>query len=283
MASVRIVSLLSLVGIACAGIINNTDMSSAQLFPRASSGCSTNGVISCHNTTVISNLCCFESPGGLLLQTQFWDTSGPGTALPTTWTVHGLWPDSCDTTFTENCDPSRAYTDIATIIQNAGETELLDFMNTFWLDINGNNEQFWEHEWATHGTCYSTLEPSCLPTGSPQGTEAVDFFLTVEKLYKTLPTFQWLEKAGITPSSNRTFSLFQLTSALKTASGVTPALDCSGTAINQISWYFNLQGSMVDGTFIPIDAPTAGSCPSSGLTYPPKSGSTGGTPTSSDS
>ncbi|KAF8464979.1 ribonuclease T2 [Gautieria morchelliformis] len=273
-------SALSLLAVARSGTSGlDLDVSLPRIFPRASS-CPISGQVSCHNTTTQGDLCCFESPGGLLLQTQFWDTSGPGVNLPSSWTVHGLWPDNCDGTFTQNCDPSRDYTDIASIIQNAGQTELLSFMNTFWLNINGQNEQFWEHEWSTHGTCYSTLQLQCIPSGSPRGTDAVDFFLTVEKLFKSLPTFDWLSQGGITPSSSRTFTLSEITSALKSASGVTPALDCQGTAINQISWYFNLKGSIIDGTFIPIDAPKKGSCATSGLTYPPKSGSGGGTSTS---
>jgi len=36
--------------------------------------------------------------------------------------------------------------------------------------------------------------------------------------------------------------------------GVTPALDCNGNAVNQISWYFNLKGSAIDGVFVPISA-----------------------------
>lgn len=28
-----------------------------------------------------------------------------------------------------------------------------------------------QHEWSTHGTCYSTLETKCLPSGSPKGAE----------------------------------------------------------------------------------------------------------------
>ncbi|KAG5735221.1 hypothetical protein E4T56_gene13699, partial [Termitomyces sp. T112] len=63
------------------------------LLPRTlSSGCSTTGAASCHNTSAVSNLCCFESPGGLLLQTQFWDTD-PSTGPTNSWTIHGLWPD----------------------------------------------------------------------------------------------------------------------------------------------------------------------------------------------
>lgn len=36
--------------------------------------------LSCQNTTVVSDLCCFNAPGGQMLQTQFWDTS-PSTGL----------------------------------------------------------------------------------------------------------------------------------------------------------------------------------------------------------
>lgn len=31
-----------------------------------------------------------------------------------------------------------------------------------------------QHEWSTHGTCYSTLETKCLPSGSPKGAEVRD-------------------------------------------------------------------------------------------------------------
>jgi ribonuclease T2 len=46
--------------------------------------------LSCHNTTVVENLCCFNAPGGQLLQTQFWDTH-PVTGPVDSWTLHGLW------------------------------------------------------------------------------------------------------------------------------------------------------------------------------------------------
>lgn len=55
----------------------------------ASEVCS-NPQLSCHNTTVVENLCCFNAPGGSLLQTQFWDTD-PSTGPEDSWTIHGLW------------------------------------------------------------------------------------------------------------------------------------------------------------------------------------------------
>ncbi|KAK7465444.1 hypothetical protein VKT23_005422 [Stygiomarasmius scandens] len=237
-----------------------------------SSGCGTSGQASCHNTSTVSNLCCFEAPGGLLLQTQFWDTN-PSTGPSDSWTIHGLWPDNCDGTFKENCDSSRNQNDITSLLENAGADSTLDFMKQFWVDINGNDEQFWAHEWNTHGTCYSTLRPSCLPSGSEDGTDAVAFFQTVVKLFKTLPTFTFLQNQGITPSSSKTFTLSQLENALTQEAGVKPALTCSGSNLNAISWYFNLKGSIIDGQFVAIDSPESSSCPSSGIKYPLKSGS----------
>lgn len=42
-----------------------------------------NPQLSCQNTTVVSNTCCFNAPGGQLVQTQFWDTS-PSTGISST-------------------------------------------------------------------------------------------------------------------------------------------------------------------------------------------------------
>jgi hypothetical protein len=50
--------------------------------------------------------------------------------------------------------------------------------------------------------------------------KAVAFFNTVVKLFKTLPTYQWLEDAGITPSSSTTHTLASLTAAIKKGYGV---------------------------------------------------------------
>src|SRR6267154_2347981 len=123
-----------------------------------------------------------------------------------------------------------------------------------------------KHEWAAHGTCYSTLKPKCLPRGSPRGTEAVLFFQRVVELFKRLPTYDWLAQQGITPSQTQTHTLSDVLDALKEASGVrcnaflldrctddkarpqyTPAIQCSGKAIKEISWYFYIRGSLIDG------------------------------------
>ncbi|KAJ3901067.1 ribonuclease Le37 [Lentinula edodes] len=243
-----------------------------------SSGCSTTGTASCHNTSAVSNTCCFEAPGGLILQTQacarFWDTD-PSTGPSNSWTIHGLWPDNCDGTFSENCDPSRDQSAITSLLESAGATSTLSFMQTYWKNDpdDGSDEELWSHEWDTHGTCYSTLEPSCLPSGSPSGTDAVAFYETVVRLFQTLPTYTWLANQGITPSSSTTHTLTSLENALAAEAGVTPMLTCDGSNLNEIAWYFNLKGSIIDGTFVPIDSPEDSDCPSSGIKYPLKTGS----------
>ena len=59
-------------------------------FDIAASATCGNGQLSCHNTSVVEDLCCFNAPGGSLLQTQFWDTN-PVTGPVDSWTIHGLW------------------------------------------------------------------------------------------------------------------------------------------------------------------------------------------------
>lgn len=101
---------------------------------------------------------------------------------------------------------------------------------------------------------YSTLLPSCLPSSSPTGAEAVSFFQTVVSLFKTLPTYDWLSAAHITPNEQREYTFSEIKEALTSAAGVVPQLTCEdkGKRLNSVSWYFNLKGSMLDGQFVPV-------------------------------
>lgn len=100
--------------------------------------------LSCQNTTAQPNLCCFNAPGGALLQTQFWDTN-PVVGPSDSWTIHGLWPDNCDGTYEASCDDKRAYTNITQILNAAGKQDLVDYMSTYWQSNSGSAETFWEH------------------------------------------------------------------------------------------------------------------------------------------
>ncbi|KZF24714.1 ribonuclease T2 [Xylona heveae TC161] len=251
-------------------------------FERTTVSCP-NPQLSCHNTTAVSNTCCFNAPGGQLLQTQFWDTS-PSTGPSDSWTIHGLWPDHCDGTFDSFCDESRQYTDISGTLQDFGRQDLLDYMNTYWKDAGGDDETFWEHEWGKHGTCISTFDTDCYVNYQSK-EELVDFLQDTVNLFKTLPTYQWLADAGITPSTSKTYTSAQIQSALESQRDGHPVtLGCSSGALDEVWYHFNVKGSVQTGQFVPSDPDGSKStCPSTGIKYLPKSGSGGGSTTTTTS
>ena len=61
---------------------------------------------------------------------------------------------SCDgKIFDVNCDGSRKEKNIAGILESAGQIDLLEYMDTYWKDIKGDDNDLWSHEWNKHGTC----------------------------------------------------------------------------------------------------------------------------------
>ncbi len=146
-------------------------------------------------------------------------------------------------------------------------------MQTYWKDINGADETFWEHEWSKHGTCISTLNPSCY-TNYVSKQEAVDFFNRAVALFQTLPSYTWLSAAGIVPSSTATYTLAAIQSALTSHFGYAVTINCnSNNELDELWYHYNVQGSVQSGTFYPTTPVGSGStCPSTGIKYLPKSG-----------
>lgn len=73
-----------------------------------------NAILSCSAgaNASLTDSCCAETFGGLLLSTQYWDTytglEAQGQLLPQdTWTLHGLWPDFCNGSYTQYCQLDR--------------------------------------------------------------------------------------------------------------------------------------------------------------------------------
>ncbi|KAF2253029.1 ribonuclease T2 [Trematosphaeria pertusa] len=204
--------------------------------------------------------CCVETFGGLLLSTQFWDTytgrESEGQLLPkNTWSLHGLWPDFCNGSYTQYCDLTRQYdpvpspntTDgtptgtpvppytgpnIGTFLEPFGKYDLLEYMNTYWIAQNQDNAGFWGHEFSKHATCFSTFDVACYGPQYVEHEEVVDFFETAIKYYKKFPTFKWLKKAGITPSNSTTYSYAEIRDTLFARHGGVPFIGCSGPRYN---------------------------------------------------
>ncbi|PSS28360.1 hypothetical protein M430DRAFT_91574 [Amorphotheca resinae ATCC 22711] len=253
-------------------MLHNSPQASSPGFLSSAPSCPSDSPLSCHNTTAAPDSCCFIYPGGQLLQTQFWDTS-PAIGPDDSWTLHGLWPDLCDGRYPQYCHFTPAYRNISSILTAAGQTDLLDYMNTYWLPNAGTAEHFWEHEWSKHGTCINTLAPSCYGDGYEPGAEVVDFFNRAVEVFKGLDTYKALEAAGITPSTSKTYTSDAIQAALTKLTGSAVVLGCRNGALNQAWYSFNVKGSIQTGTFVPA-APAgsgAGTCPRGGIRYLPKS------------
>ena len=199
------------------------------------------------------NTCCFDSPGGHLLQTQFWDT-GPTTSTGpnNSWTIHGLWPDNCDGSYSQYCDDSRDNSNIRGTLQAAGATDTLNYMNTYWKDNGGDDESFWEHEWDKHGTCISSLVPTCF-NNYTQTEEVVVFFERTVSLFQTLHTYDWLTAAGIVPSCTTTYTLSAIQTALTNAYGFPVNVNCAGNVFDEVWYHYNSQGGVASGNLIPVE------------------------------
>ncbi|PWN92744.1 putative ribonuclease T2 [Acaromyces ingoldii] len=218
------------------------------------------------NAAGLSQSCQTNTPGGLLLLTSFWDYS-PATGPSDSWTI-------CDGSYESSCDSSRNSNQIAKVLQDNGADDVLDYMNTYWVDINGNQGSFWSHEWDKHGTCVSTIAPSCY-SNYHSGQDIVDFFTTATDLFKQYDLYGALSAAGIQPSTSKTYTLAQLQNAAKKAFGQTPAFRCKSGGNVDEAWFFHqTTGRATSASNFVLVAPLDGqtTCPSSGIKYNPKSG-----------
>lgn len=106
--------------------------------------------------------------------------------------------------------------------------------------------------------------------------DVVDFFQTAIAYYMGLPTFDWLEAAGIVPSNSTTYTLSQVQGALQAKFGAVPYVGCSGpryngtatgggnstdrgnTVIDEVWYYHYVYGRPQNGRAVPVDASVNG-------------------------
>ncbi|KAK4035308.1 ribonuclease Le2 [Parachaetomium inaequale] len=208
--------------------------------------------------------CCVETFGGLVLSTQFWDTytglESEGQLLPeNSWTLHGLWPDFCNGSWTQYCDLNRQYDPhpspntttgtaggtpvppyagptvdtFLTALGKPGRT-LLAWMNNFWIAQNQPNTELWAHEYSKHATCFSTFAPSCFTASAlKKHKDLLTYFSVAAEYFNRLPTYDWLAAKAIKPSNSTGYALSAIQSALAARHGATPYIGCSGPRYNE--------------------------------------------------
>lgn len=260
-----------------------------QTLPDLSSCAHQPSVYSCENTTVIKNTCCSPTPGGLVLQTQYWDTwtgfEHKGQVLPEgSWTIHGLWPDNCDGSYEQYCDFSRQYDPnpsptalpngtaippyhgpgVDTFVKDFGRYDLLRTMNQYWVSQGSPNNAFWAHEFSKHATCTSTFDVACYGPQYKEHQDVVNFFDAVVRAFKYFPTFDMLASFGIVPSNKTSYALSQIENAVFSQTGAIPYFGCvsNGTVLSEV-WYFNhVYGTEQYGVYKTINSTTASTCSS---------------------
>ncbi|XP_046545102.1 ribonuclease Oy-like [Haliotis rubra] len=118
-----------------------------------------------------------------------------------TWTVHGLWPNRGDVSV-ENCNDSWHFKwDKVKSLQKQLEASWPNLLE------DTRPKGLWEHEWTAHGTCAASLEAT---------NNEFRYFQKALSLNSVtaLNPEKALEKAGITPSCTKAYSVNAIQKAL---------------------------------------------------------------------
>ncbi|KAG6146409.1 hypothetical protein E4U28_000602 [Claviceps purpurea] len=221
--------------------------------------------------------CCTETYGGLLVATQLWSTftgreSEGQVYAKNSWSIHGLWPDFCNGSYTQYCDLSRQYDPKPSPNTTNSKPDGVRVPPYTGEPIDG-----W---FAPHGklSLLSSMKKHWPPNSSPHD-DLFTFFETVLRWHRTLPTFQWLLDAGIQPSNTTSYTYAAIQAALaQTPDGQhhPPAfIGCGGprfnetlrgrgsldngrTELNEIWYYFHVRGRPQRGEGRRVHAGDAG-------------------------
>ncbi|ORY43610.1 ribonuclease T2 [Rhizoclosmatium globosum] len=209
------------------------------LFGRVAPSCSVNAV-ACQGKP---NVCCVPSNGKLVLSIQWlpgWCAANNCAAdiLPSapeaTWSIHGLWPDTCAGTQPpkNGCDNARQYQNINDMLTG---TAIYDDLVKYWISYKGTDiasyNSFWVHEWGVHGTCYSTANTACVGSN---GADVLKFFSDALAVRQKFDVYSALWNAGIKPDGN-TYNTDDMTAAIQSAfPGVNVQYLCTGDYVNEM-------------------------------------------------
>ncbi|KAG0331082.1 low-affinity phosphate transporter [Podila horticola] len=213
--------------------------------------------------------CCVPKQG-LIVHSQQWHRDmGPNDKF----TMHGLWPNNCDGSHGRNsmhCDPNREYNNVEDILSNYPDARVgfLDDMHKYWPSYqpnvrNPDFNRFWSHEWGTHGTCVSTLGPSCMD----EDMAVYKYFDKGLELREEYDIHAALAAHNITPGETR-YSVDDMINAIEQELKVGAAVSCKhGRDPLEFHLFFEVQNK---DQYKPVKRPASTSkaenCPS-GMVY----------------
>jgi ribonuclease T2 len=202
------------------------------------------------------------------LSTQFWDYH-PATGSDDEFTLHGLWSDECSGGYNQYCNTAWEITNATQVLVDLGYESLLEEMEAVWKNQGAPDSDLWLHEFNKHGTCMATVNPACYDSDAAQYQYVGDFYTTAVDLYKQLPTYTFLTNAGIYPSETETWTVAQFQNAISGCFGYDVYLGCdSNNALDEVWYFFSLQGSVADGNFTPIASASSSTCNDGFYWYP---------------
>ncbi|KAG0083903.1 Ribonuclease T2 precursor (RNase T2) [Podila epicladia] len=224
---------------------------------------------------------CCSPEYGLLVLAQQWDTSvGPRNKF----TMHGLWPGTCEGKQVplehdrpmqrepdtcpgsrkpyQGCDDSRVFFNVEDRLESYPNKTVgfMDQMQEFWPSNLGDNNCFWSHQWIKHGTCVSTLDPSC--TSNPvEGKDVYDYFSKALELRSRYDLYRALTAKRIFPRQSGKYKTGDIRAAIKEEFGVEPYLKCKHGNLEEIRLFFKVKNGDQYEPVQPTHPGWMGSCP----------------------
>jgi len=127
-----------------------------------------------------------------------------------TWNLHGLWPDA------DNGQHPFFCTNAPLNWDNLSD-DLKKQLSLYWSGLYSSQQQFLDHEWTKHGTCWRTdygtisMMPNQLQqllttirTHSQNSADFLNFVVTLSK--QVYRVYDLLSQNGISPSTTATYT-----------------------------------------------------------------------------
>ncbi|KAG0044727.1 ribonuclease T2-like [Gryganskiella cystojenkinii] len=173
----------------------------------------------------------------------------------------------------QGCDDDRVYFDVEDRLERylnkIDKTDgFMDQMKKYWPSNKKDNNCFWSHEWIKHGTCVSTLDPSC-QSNPVEDQDVYDYFSKVLELRSQYDLYRALAAKKIFPSQSRRFKTAAIRAAIKEQFDVEPGLYCKNGNLEDIRLYFEIKNRDQYELVQPTTDNWMGNCPTT-VSFPPK-------------